>query len=159
VGLPVELRIEGTACCLPAGMDLAAYRIVQEALTNTVKHGGKANAQVTVTYATDTLEIEVIDDGRGAAAALLSMSVPGGHGLIGMRERVALFGGQLSAGPVFTGGYRVFARMPIEPDDSARARSERQASVDALRGAAHEAQEAHVASDLVPGLRPGSKVS
>ncbi len=142
VGLPVELRIEGSSNGLPAGMDLAAYRIVQEALTNTVKHGGKASAVVIVTYATDTLEIEIVDDGRGAAAALLSMGVPGGQGLIGMKERVALFGGRLSAGPVLTGGYRVFARMPIEPDDSARARSERQASLYAIRESpAREASE------------------
>jgi signal transduction histidine kinase len=136
VGLPVELKIEGAACCLPAGMDLAAYRIVQEALTNTVKHGGKANARVTVHYTTDTLEIEVIDDGRGAAAPLLSIGVPGGHGLIGMKERVALFGGHLSVGPVLTGGYRVFARLPIEPDDSARARSERKVSMAAIQESA-----------------------
>jgi signal transduction histidine kinase len=160
VGLPVELKSEGSACCLPAGMDLAAYRIVQEALTNTVKHGGKANAQVTVTYTTDTLEIEVIDDGRGAAAALLSVGIPGGHGLIGMKERVALFGGQLSAGPILTGGYRVFARMPIEPDDSARARSERRVSLEAIQESAereeNEAREVrhHRGRPLRPGPRP-----
>ena len=68
VGLAVEFSVEGSACCLPAGMDLAAYRIVQEALTNTVKHGGKASARVTIRYTAETLEIEVIDDGRGAAA-------------------------------------------------------------------------------------------
>ncbi|HEX7611268.1 MAG TPA: sensor histidine kinase [Candidatus Limnocylindrales bacterium] len=167
VGLPVELKIEGSACCLPAGMDLAAYRIVQEALTNTVKHGGKADALVTVRYTTDTLEIEVVDDGRGAAAPLLSMGVPGGHGLIGMKERVALFGGQLSVGPVLTGGYRVFARMPIEPDDSARARSERQTSLGAIQESAEreereEREERGHASRLPrnplrPGPRPGSR--
>jgi signal transduction histidine kinase len=156
VGLPVELKIEGEACCLPAGMDLAAYRIVQEALTNTVKHGGKASAHVTVTYTTDTLEIEVTDDGRGAAAPLLSMGVPGGHGLIGMKERVALFGGQLSAGPILTGGYRVFARMPIEPDDSARARSERQASVVAMTEA-NERANALPQSPML-GPKPGVKL-
>ncbi len=134
-GLPVEIRVEGTTCCLPAGMDLAAYRIVQEALTNTVKHGGKAKATVTVRYLANTLEIEVIDDGRGAAAPLIS-GTGGGHGLIGMQERVALFGGTLQAGPVLTGGYRVFARMPIEPEDSARARSERETSLAALKEAA-----------------------
>jgi signal transduction histidine kinase len=162
VGLPVELKIEGTACCLPAGMDLAAYRIVQEALTNTVKHGGKADALVTVTYATDTLEIEVIDDGRGAAAPLLSMGVPGGHGLIGMKERVALFGGQLSAGPVLTGGYRVFARMPIEPDDSARARSERQTSLEAIQESAEREEREERGHPSRPSprrtLRPGPRL-
>jgi signal transduction histidine kinase len=135
-GLPVELQIVGAACCLPAGMDLAAYRIVQEALTNTVKHGGKATAAVTIRYTEDTIEIEVIDDGRGAAAPLLAGGLPGGHGLIGMRERVALFSGQMSAGPVLTGGYRVFVRMPIEPDDSARARSERAAALAAINSSA-----------------------
>lgn len=154
VGLPVELRIEGSACCMPAGMDLAAYRIVQEALTNTVKHGGKANARVTVTYTTDTLEIEVIDDGRGAAAPLLSMGVPGGHGLIGMKERVALFGGQLSVGPVLTGGYRVFARMPIEPDDSARARSERQVSLEAIQESAEREEREERGHRARPNPRP-----
>jgi signal transduction histidine kinase len=134
-GLPVDLVIEGSACCLPAGMDLAGYRIVQEALTNTVKHGGKASARVAVRYKTDTLEIEVTDDGRGAAAPLLSAPDGGGHGLIGMKERVALFGGTLEAGPILTGGYRVLARMPLEPDDVARARSEREAALAAIRQA------------------------
>jgi len=135
-GLAVELSVEGSACCLPAGMDLAAYRIVQEALTNTVKHGGKASARVTIRYTADTLEIEVTDDGRGAAAPLISGAEGGGHGLIGMNERVALFGGVLEVGPVLTGGYRVLARMPIEPDDIARTRSERDATRVALEGAA-----------------------
>ena len=135
-GLPVELSIEGSVCCLPAGMDLAAYRIVQEALTNTVKHGGRATARVAVRYTPDTLEIEVVDDGRGAAAPLLTVADGGGHGLIGMNERVALFGGVLEAGPVLTGGYRVLARMPIEPDDIARAKSERAASMAAIKDSA-----------------------
>ena len=136
-GLPVELSIEGSACCLPGGMDLAAYRIVQEALTNSVKHGGKASARVSVRYSDDHIEIEVVDDGRGAAAQLLSARDGGGHGLIGMRERVGLFGGVLEAGPVLTGGYRVYARMPLEPEDAARAKSEReksQAAADASSG-------------------------
>jgi signal transduction histidine kinase len=136
VGLSVDLSIEGNACCLPAGMDLAAYRIVQEALTNTVKHGGKALARVAIRYKTDTLEIEVVDDGRGAAAPLITGNDGRGHGLIGMKERVSLFGGVLEAGPVLTGGYRVFARMPIEPDDIARAKSEREAARVAAEGAA-----------------------
>jgi signal transduction histidine kinase len=143
VGLPVEFSIEGSACCLPAGMDLAAYRIVQEALTNTVKHGGKATAHVTVTYTAETLEIEVVDDGRGAAASLLSAPDGGGHGLIGMKERVSLFGGVLEAGPILTGGYRVLARMPIEPDDAARARSEREAALAAVKEAAASNRREH----------------
>jgi signal transduction histidine kinase len=145
VGLPVELKVEGDACCLPAGMDLAAYRIVQEALTNTVKHGGKATARVNVRYGDDYLEIEVTDDGRGAAAPLLATEEGGGHGLIGMKERVALYGGELQAGPVFPGGYRVFARMPLEPDDSARARLEREASLAALRQAPAASHRGHPA--------------
>jgi signal transduction histidine kinase len=135
-GLPVDYSVQGEACCLPAGMDLAAYRIVQEALTNTVKHGGKATARVMVRYTEETLEIEVIDDGRGAAAPLLTVAEGGGHGLIGMRERVGLFGGELQTGPVLTGGYRVHARLPIEPDDIARARSERESALAAIEEAA-----------------------
>jgi signal transduction histidine kinase len=146
-GLPVELSIEGSACCLPAGMDLAAYRIVQEALTNTVKHGGKAAARVTVRYNADTLEIEVVDDGRGAAAPLLTGGEGRGHGLIGMKERVALFGGKLEAGPVLAGGYRVFARMPVEPDDAARTRSEREASAAAIKNSANRDRHEHAHRD------------
>lgn len=114
-GLPVELKIEGTQRELPAGMDLAAYRIAQEALTNAVKHAGKATAVVAVTYSPQSLEIAVVDDGRGAAAPLLDGS-GGGHGLIGMQERVALYGGKLETGPVFGGGYRVWATFPLEPE-------------------------------------------
>ena len=123
-GLPVELAIEGGACCLPPGMDLAAYRIVQEALTNTVRHAGRAAARVTIRYAADQLEIEVVDDGRGAAAPLIEGG-EGGHGLIGMKERVTLFGGELQVGPVFPGGWRVFARLPLEPGAGASASRQR----------------------------------
>jgi signal transduction histidine kinase len=114
-GLPVELKIEGADRSLPAGMDLAAYRIVQEALTNSVKHAGRATATVAVRYEPDGFDIEVIDDGRGAAAPLLADAVEGGHGLIGMRERVALYEGTLETGPVFPGGYRVHAHFPLDP--------------------------------------------
>ncbi len=145
VGLPVELKVEGDACCLLPGMDLAAYRIVQEALTNTVKHGGKASARVTIRYEADCLEIEVVDDGRGAAAPLLAGTESGGHGLIGMKERVALFGGELETGPILPGGYRVRARMPIEPEDSTRARSERDASLAAIKEEAAPAPRRHPA--------------
>jgi signal transduction histidine kinase len=135
-GLPVELSIEGSACCLPVGMDLAAYRIVQEALTNSVKHGGRASAHVSVRYSDDHIEIEVVDDGRGAAAQLLSAREGSGHGLIGMKERVGLFGGVLEAGPVLTGGYRVYAKMPLEPEDAARAKSEREKTLAAANASA-----------------------
>jgi signal transduction histidine kinase len=116
-GLPVDLVIEGPDRMLPVGMDLAAYRIVQEALTNAVKHAGKATARVSVRYAPDALEIEVTDDGRGAAAPLLPGAASGGHGLIGMNERVTLYGGKLETGPLFPGGYRVAARFPLEPHE------------------------------------------
>jgi signal transduction histidine kinase len=114
-GLPVEIVTEGCPCPLPVGMDLAAYRIIQEALTNVVKHAGKANAKVRVRYDADSLDIEVTDDGRGAAAPLITREMEGGHGLIGMQERVALYEGTLETGPLFPGGYRVHAHFPLEP--------------------------------------------
>jgi len=108
-GLPVELRIEGEPVHLPAGIDLSAYRIVQEALTNVVKHAGKAAAEVVVRYERRALELDVVDDGRGRP-----MSHNGaGHGLIGMRERVALYGGTLTTGTRDSGGYAVRARLPF----------------------------------------------
>jgi signal transduction histidine kinase len=117
-GLPVELAVEGRPRELPGAMDLAAYRIVQEALTNTVKHAGQASARVVVRYEPESLLLEISDDGRGAAAPLLAgADQGGGQGLIGMRERVALYGGSLEAGPVFPGGYRVRAIFPLEPPE------------------------------------------
>jgi signal transduction histidine kinase len=110
-GLAVRLRVEGTPSRLPTGVDLSAYRIVQEALTNVVKHAGPARAQVVVGYRDQEVTVEVTDDGRGAAPP------PGdsrtGHGLIGMRERVAAFGGDLETGPRPGGGFRVAARLPL----------------------------------------------
>jgi signal transduction histidine kinase len=108
-GLPVELRVEGEPRPLPLGVDLSAYRIVQEALTNSRKHGGDARALVTVRYAADELQLEVRDTGSGSGNG-----AGGGHGLVGMRERVALFGGELEAGPGPGGGFRVRARLPVE---------------------------------------------
>jgi hypothetical protein len=143
-GLPVELVVTGDPCCLPDGMDLAAYRIVQEALTNTVKHGGKATAKVTIHHAPEALEIEVVDNGRGAAAPLLAGAASGGHGLIGMRERVGLFGGELQTGPVLPGGYRVWARLPLSSDDRARADRER-----ALHAVAAAAVAARAAAETI----------
>ncbi len=108
-GLPVELRIEGERVRLPAGIDLSAYRIVQEALTNVVKHAGGAAAEVVIRYARGELELDIFDDGRGGP-----VSVNGsGHGLIGMRERAALYGGTLEVGPRESGGYAVHARLPL----------------------------------------------
>ena len=109
-GLPVELRIEGEPVPLGPGVDISAYRIVQEALTNTLKHAGPARASVVVRYRPRALELEVIDDGRGCAQN------GGGHGLVGMRERVALYGGELRTGSEHGGGYAVRARLPLEPD-------------------------------------------
>jgi len=108
-GLPVELEVRGEPEPLPPGVDLSAYRIVQEALTNTLKYAGPARARVLVRFAPGTLELEVVDDGAGAD----DNGANGGHGLVGMRERVSLFGGELEAGPGPQGGYRVRARLPL----------------------------------------------
>ena len=107
-GLPVELRLEGDARPLPPGVDLSAYRIVQEALTNALKHAGPARARVVVRYGADDVELEITDDGREPAA------VDGnGHGLAGMRERIAVYGGTLETGGRSGGGYSVRARLPL----------------------------------------------
>lgn len=108
-GLPVQLRVEGEPLHLPAGVDLSAYRIVQEALTNVVKHAHATSAEVEVRYRPDALELAIIDDGRGMAASANGA----GHGLVGMRERVALYGGKLDAGRRDGGGYSVRARFPL----------------------------------------------
>jgi signal transduction histidine kinase len=113
-GLPVELVVEGEPVPLPAGVELSAYRIVQEALTNSLKHGGRANAAVRLRYTHGGLEVSVTDDGRGLAATPANGDATVGHGLVGMRERVALFGGNLRAGPRRGGGYEVVATLPVE---------------------------------------------
>ena len=112
-GLAVRLRVEGTPLPLPPGVDLSAYRIVQEALTNVVKHAGPARAQVVVGYRDHEVTVEVSDDGRGVTAPTDDGPARIGHGLIGMRERVAAFGGDLEAGPRRGGGFRVAARLPL----------------------------------------------
>ena len=108
-GLPVDLRVEGEPRELPVGLELSAYRIVQEALTNALKHAGDAHATVHVRYGDDSLELEVVDNGVGAAARVDS----GGHGLVGMRERVALYGGRFEAGRRPAGGFTVRVLLPI----------------------------------------------
>jgi signal transduction histidine kinase len=109
-GLGVELSVTGTPTPLPAGLDVSAYRIVQEALTNAVRHAADATrALVRVGWSSRELCLEVSDDGRPVGGA-----GPDGHGLIGMRERVALFGGTLTAGPRPGGGWQVKARLPLE---------------------------------------------
>jgi signal transduction histidine kinase len=111
-GLPVEAVVEGTPRTLSPGVDLSAYRIVQEALTNALRHAGGASARVLVRYEPDGLELEIADDGHGPREEL---EASGGQGLIGMRERVQLFGGELEAGPRPGGGFLVRARLPSEP--------------------------------------------
>ena len=106
-GLPVELRVEGTPTQLPPGLDLSAYRIAQEALTNALKHAGPAHAALTVTYARDAVEIEIRDDGAGSGDGGGT-----GHGLVGMRERVALWGGKLHVGRE-PDGWVVRASLPL----------------------------------------------
>lgn len=108
-GVDVELRVHGERPPVPAGVDLSAYRVVQEALTNVLKHAGPAHAVVDVRYTDTWVTVEVADDGPGPAAP----TTPGGHGLAGMRERVAVHGGQLDAGPGPVAGYRVEARFPV----------------------------------------------
>ena len=108
-GVPVEAIVQGEPRPVPPGVDLTAYRVVQEALTNVIKHGGRSNARVVVHWGIDVLEIEVSDDGRGL--------VPHGSvglGLIGMRERLALFGGSLETGARGGGGFVVRAELPLE---------------------------------------------
>jgi signal transduction histidine kinase len=109
-GLDVRVRTDGAVRPLPSGVELAAYRIIQEALTNTMKHAGPARAEVRVTYQDDALTVVVADDGRGAGFEPTS----GGHGLPGMRERVAVYGGDLDAGAHPGGGFQVRARLPVE---------------------------------------------
>jgi len=109
-GLPVALRVEGAPYGLSPGVDLAAYRIVQEALTNTLKHAGPACASVVVRYGVDNLVIDVVDDGQ---APLDVTPVGTGSGLGGMRDRVALYGGDFDAGPRPRGGFAVHARLPL----------------------------------------------
>jgi signal transduction histidine kinase len=109
-GLDVELRMEGKPRDIPVGIDLSAYRIVQEGLTNALKYAGHARTTVCVRYGVDSLEIEIIDDGQGRPSEFEH----GGHGLAGMRERVALFGGTLDAGRRPAGGFAVHVLLPIQ---------------------------------------------
>ena len=109
-GLPVKLEVEGERRPLPAGLDLCAYRVVQESLTNALKHAGPAQAHVRLRYLPSELDVDVTDDGGGAAHA---NGDGAGHGLIGMRERVALYGGRLEAGPRDGGGFGVRAEIPL----------------------------------------------
>jgi signal transduction histidine kinase len=108
-GLPVDLRVEGEPARIPAGVDLTAYRLVQEGLTNALKHARADHAQVVVRYGDGEIELEVADNGTGGGDGS-----GGGHGLVGMRERVAVYGGELDAAPRPEGGFRLRARLPLE---------------------------------------------
>jgi signal transduction histidine kinase len=118
-GLPVQLHITGKPRDLPPGLGLAVYRVVQEALTNVIKHAGKPQTEIRLTYQPAALVVEVADDGRPipAAGPAPDAGVPRGvgMGLLGLRERVALYGGELAAGPRPDGGWLVKATMPAEP--------------------------------------------
>ena len=118
-GLPVELHISGTPRDLPPGLGLAVYRVVQEALTNVIKHAGRPRTEVQLTYESAVLVVEVADDGRPipAVGPAPDAGVPhgAGMGLLGLRERVALYGGELAAGPRPGGGWLVRAKIPVEP--------------------------------------------
>jgi signal transduction histidine kinase len=110
-GLPVELHLDGKRFPLPPGIDLSAYRIVQEGLTNALKHARASHAEVTVRYAPDEVGIEVHDDGAGATP-----SEGHGHGLIGIRERVKLYGGEMTAGAASGGGFTLSTHLPLTSD-------------------------------------------
>jgi signal transduction histidine kinase len=110
-GVEVDVRVEGERPEVPAGVDLSGYRIVQEALTNVLKHAGGAKATVVVRYANDSVTVEVDDE--GAHGRPMALPSAGRHGLVGMRERVTMFGGDLHAGPRADGGFRISARLPF----------------------------------------------
>ncbi|WP_051515403.1 sensor histidine kinase [Candidatus Blastococcus massiliensis] len=109
-GVPVALVMDEPPTALSPGVDLCAFRIVQESLTNVIKHAGPASARVAVRFPPRSVTVEVVDDGRGGVPA-----TGGGHGLLGMQERVAVFGGSLSVGPEPGGGFAVRATLPLEP--------------------------------------------
>jgi signal transduction histidine kinase len=115
-GLEVELTIEGERRGLESGIDLSAFRIVQEALTNTLKHAGPAKAHVTLRYGEHDVEVDVSDNGRGVPASAGNGAVLG-QGLVGMRERVAMLGGEIEAGYRKDGGFAVHAKLPLEREE------------------------------------------
>jgi signal transduction histidine kinase len=115
-GVPVAVTVDGERRELPAGLDLAAYRVVQEALTNVVKHAGGAPTEVSVHYRADAVEVRIADRGGGSLNARLGGS---GHGLVGMRERVRVYGGELHAGRRRGGGFEVNVRLPLEGEEDA----------------------------------------
>jgi signal transduction histidine kinase len=112
-GLETELQVDGEPATVPPALDLCAYRIVQEALTNAIKHAAPARARVCVRWRQSALELEISDDGRGPGAI---SGASGGHGIAGMRERVALHGGSIQAGAGADGGFTVRACLPLVPE-------------------------------------------
>lgn len=111
-GMPVDLEVTGEVRPLSEAKELSAYRIIQESLTNAARHGGPGvSATVTLDYGEDRLDVQVLDDGRGASPP---MDNRGGHGIVGMNERIAVIGGEFDAGPKAGGGYRVHATIPVE---------------------------------------------
>ena len=110
-GLPVQVHVEGSPVALPSGVDLSAYRIVQEALTNALKHARASQADVTIRYEPAELQLEVRDDGVGTAK-----SDGLGHGLVGIRERVKIYGGEMTAGATNGRGFVLSARLPLGGD-------------------------------------------
>jgi len=111
-GLPVQVTVEGEARSLPPALDLVSFRIVQEALTNAIKHAGPARALVRVTFTADCLQLEIVDTGRGPLRRRPPVDVIG-HGLVGMRERLSLYGGELRTGQRSGGGFQVLANIPL----------------------------------------------
>jgi signal transduction histidine kinase len=133
-GLPVNLVIDGDHAALPAAVDVSVYRIVQEALTNVLRHAGPACADVTIGCAAEAVMIEATDDGAGEPG---NPAASGGHGLAGMRERAAVFGGELAAGPRPSGGFAVRARLPLGealPRDDGLSRDQDQPGENLLAG-------------------------
>lgn len=114
-GLPVEVRISGDPCPLPAGVDATAYRIIQEALTNALKHGDGVQAEVAVRYGSHALRVEVLNTGPSVLTGGRPPAPEGdGRGLLGLKQRVAVYGGQLDARRRIGGGFRVRAKLPLE---------------------------------------------
>lgn len=146
-GMPVNLRVEGTNQVLDPGVALTVFRIVQEALTNTLKHGGEATADVRLSFGAQWLVVEVSDTGRGPAPE----SGATGQGLVGMRERVSLYGGTLRTGPRPGGGFRVYAKIPVEAAHSlGESPPKLDSSVDALGARPDRAR-------MVPGATPAGQ--
>lgn len=110
-GVDTRLTVSGAARALPAGLDLALYRIVQEALTNVRRHAGARRCEVMLHYGSEAVSVDILDDGRGGEVSAANA----GHGLVGMRERAGLYGGELVAGPEPAGGFAVRARLPVAP--------------------------------------------